>query len=219
MSAAPERMSVHVADVADRLRVQQLPDEVVARHGQVDAVVNAAGVIQPFESLARLDRAAFDRIMSINFDGAVSMVLAFLPLLTQRPEAAIVNVSSMGALVPVPGQGAYGASKAALSFVTEALHSELRRSAVSVTLVLPGAIDTSIAANSGADIQQLIEAVGKVPHMKSPEKTAAVIIRAIERGRFRVVIGRDAKMVDLLSRISPTFAVRAVAWRLRALTR
>lgn len=217
MASAPERMSVHMVDIADRACVLALPDEVIAAHGAVDAIVNVAGVIQPFESIESLDISQIDRVMDINFYGALNMAQAFLPLLKERTEAAIVNVSSMGALVPVPGQGAYGASKAALSFMTEALHAELRRTNVVVTLVLPGAIDTNIAANSGADIQRLIDAVGTVPTMKAVDASARTIIRAIERGRFRVIIGRDARLVDLLARISPSLAIRIVAWRLRAL--
>ena len=136
MSTVPVRMSVHVVDIADREKVRVLPDEVIAAHGRVDGIVNVAGVIQPFETIEAVDIVEIDRVMDVNFHGALSMARAFLPHLKQRPEAAIVNVSSMGALVPVPGQGAYSASKAALAFVTEALYAELRPTNVSVTLVL-----------------------------------------------------------------------------------
>ena len=218
-SLAPERMSAHALDVSDRAAVFELVGKVLAAHGQVDGVLNVAGVIQPFVTIDALDLAEVERVMNVNFFGALHMTQAFLPILKSRPQAALVNVSSMGALVPVPGQGAYGASKSALKFLTEALYAELRHTSVTVTLVLPGAIDTNIAANSGADVQALIDAVGKVPTMKKTDTAARAILRAIERERFRVVVGRDARMVDSLSRMAPTLATRIVAWRLRALVR
>jgi NAD(P)-dependent dehydrogenase (short-subunit alcohol dehydrogenase family) len=72
-----------------------------------------------------------------NFWGTVNTTKAFLPLLLARPSATLVNVSSMGALVPVPGQSAYGASKAAVKLFTEGLHAELHDSNVKVTVVFP----------------------------------------------------------------------------------
>ena len=106
----------------------------------MDGLINCAGVIQPFVPLLDLGypdmRAGRWRV---NFWGPVHTVRAFLPHLVARPVAHVVNVSSIGAFLPVPGQTAYGASKAALALLTEGLHSELVGTSVRVTLVLPGA--------------------------------------------------------------------------------
>ena len=76
-------------------------------------------------------------MLAVNFWGPVHTTKAFLPHLVARPRAHLVNVSSMGAFLPVPGQTAYGASKAAVRLLTEGLHAELAGTSVSVTVVFP----------------------------------------------------------------------------------
>lgn len=105
-------LSLHPLDVTDREGVEALPVEVERVHGQVDGLVNNAGIIQPFKRLQDLDYAAIDRVMRVNFYGTLYMTKAFLPRLLGRPEAHLVNVSSMGGFLPVPGQTVYGASLA-----------------------------------------------------------------------------------------------------------
>jgi len=210
-------LSLHPVDITSRSQVAGLPDTVRARHGQVDGLLNIAGVIQPFVPILELDREAIDRVMAINFDGTVSMVKAFLPLLLQRPEAALVNVSSMGALVPVPGQGAYGASKAAVALLTQTLFAELQDTPVAVTLVYPGAVGTNIAANSGVSLE--LPAGMEAPSMPTTAAAEAgrLIVKAVEAGRPRLLIGRDARMLDRMSRLMPTRAITMVAKKMKDL--
>lgn len=130
-------------------------NKVVAEHGHVDGIINNAGIIQPFVDLNDLGMDRIERVLNINFYGTLYMVKAFLPFLLERPEAHIVNVSSMGGFLPVPGQSIYGASKAAVKLMTEALHSELKGTNVSVSVVIPGGIATDIKKNS--DIQYKTE--------------------------------------------------------------
>lgn len=113
--AAEGRVTQHVMSVSDRAAVEALPEQVVAAHGQVDGVLNIAGIIQRFVHVEELSIEEIERVMAVNFWGTLYMDKTFIPLLKERPSAALVNVSSMGGLVPVPGQGAYGASKAAIS--------------------------------------------------------------------------------------------------------
>ena len=89
-------------------------------------------------------------MINVNFFGTVNMTKAFLFHLMGRPEAHIVNVSSMVGFLPVPGQALYGTSKAAVKLFTEALFAEMMDTNVHVTIVFPGTIQTNIAANSGA---------------------------------------------------------------------
>lgn len=145
-----EGLSLHPLDITDKEKVAALPEEVERVHGQVDGLINNAGIIQPFKRLLDLDEAAMERVMRVNFWGTLHMTRAFLPRLLKRPEAHLVNVSSMGAFVPVPGQALYGASKAAV-MLTEALWAELQGTPVRVTLVLPGAMRTGIAEHSGVE--------------------------------------------------------------------
>jgi short-subunit dehydrogenase len=97
---------------------------------------------------------AIERVLNVNLYGVIYMTKAFLPHLLTRPEAHIVNVSSMGGFFPVPGQSLYGASKAAVKLLTEGLYSELIDTNVRVTAVFPGAIATNISQNSGLRSRQ-----------------------------------------------------------------
>ncbi len=76
--------------------VEALPAQVIAQHGAVDGLINNAGIIQPFVWVKDLDYQAIERVMNVNFYGTLYMTKAFLPHLLQRPEAHIVNISSMG---------------------------------------------------------------------------------------------------------------------------
>jgi len=208
-------MSLHAVDLTDRDAVAALPVRVLEQHGQVDGLVHIAGIIQPFVPIAELSFADIDRVMAVNFDGTVNVDKAFIPLLLNRPEACLLNVSSMGALVPVPGQGAYGASKAAVALLTETLFAELQGTSVAVTLVYPGAIGTNIAANSGVTLE-MPEGAKDFP-MTAPDEAARQIVDAIAAGRPRLLIGKDARMLDRMSRLMPTRAISIVAKRMKDL--
>ena len=215
-AAAGARLTTHVVDIADRDAVLALPEEVVAAHGAVDGVVNVAGVIQKFVPVTELSFEEIERVMAVNFWGTVNINKAFLPALLERPCASLVNVSSMGALVPVPGQSAYGASKAAVKLFTEGLYAELQGTGVAVTEIFPGAIATDIAANSGVDMSTMDpDKAGAGITMTPADEAARQIVVAIEKGSFRVTIGRDAAMLDRLGRIAPTRAIGMIAKKMK----
>lgn len=213
--AAADRLSTHVVDITDRAAVEALPEAIGAAQGPVDGVVNCAGIIQPFVKLADLDYPAMERVMNVNFWGLVHVTKTFLPHLLARPAAHIVNVSSMGGFLPVPGQTLYGASKAAVKLLTEGLHSELAGTTVAVTVVFPGAIGTNISANSGIAMP-----AGRAPEeaakpareitMLPPADAARIILDAMERDAYRVTVGKDATMMDRLSRLAPRRAAALI---------
>jgi short-subunit dehydrogenase len=215
-----ERLSTHVVNVTQREAVEALPAAVIAKHGQVDAVINCAGIIQPFVKLNDLDYGAIERVMNVNFWGVVYMTKTFLPYLLERPAAHIVNVSSMGGFLPVPGQTVYGASKAAVKLLTEGLNSELTETNVSVTVVFPGAIETDISKHSGVEAPGEPGASGEdAPSfpMTAPTEAARVIVEAMERNAYRVTIGKDAKMMDRLSRLAPERAAKIIYKQMKSL--
>ena len=199
-------LTTHALDITDRAAVLALPEAVLTAHGQVDGLVNVAGIIHDFLPIQDLPFEAIERVMDVNFWGTVHMVKAFLPTLLERPEAAIVDVSSMGAYGPVPGQSAYGASKAAVRLFTEGLYAELLETSVQVTIVHPGAIATNITDNSGAQPPPGTEEMSEerrarlMAGLTAPQDAAEQIIRGIERGTPWVLIGRDARMLDALVR-------------------
>lgn len=205
-----KRLSKHVLNITDKEKVLAFPEVVKQTHGNVDAVLNIAGIIQPFVKLQDLDFDAIDRVMQINFYGSVYMIKAFLPELLQRPVGYILNTSSMGGFLPVPGQTIYGASKAAIKLMTEGLYSELKDTNVHVTLVLPGAMDTNIAQNSGVEIGNMSADEQAQYKSLSPDKAADQMIHAMEHNEYRVLLGQDANMMDKLYRISPEFAANFI---------
>lgn len=224
-AAASDRLSVHTADVTDRAAVGALPAEVVQAHGQIDVLVNVAGVIQQFVPFIDLEYSEMERVIDVNLWGVLHTCHAFLPLLRERPESALVNVGSMGGLAPVPGQTVYGASKAAVQLFTEGLYAELRGTSVAVSTVVPGGVATNIADNSGAATpgkhQQSADeddaAKSQTAKLTSAPDAARQIADAIEKGAFRVIIGKDAKIVDRLARLSPRRATEMIAKRMASL--
>jgi NAD(P)-dependent dehydrogenase (short-subunit alcohol dehydrogenase family) len=215
--ATAERLSAHVVDVSNRSAVEALPGAVLEAHGRVDGLLNVAGIIQRFVPFGELDDADIEKVMGVNFYGVVNTCKVFLPLLRARPEAALVNVSSMGALAPVPGQTVYGASKAAVMLLTEGLYAELRDTPVRVTVVFPGGVATHISENSGVTIAAMPDAEVVAASMTTPQEAARQLVEGVERGSFRVVIGKDARMLDRLSRFSPQRATDTIARRMASL--
>ena len=141
---------------------------------------------------------------------------ACFPLIgLERPEAHIVNVSSMGGFVPVPGQKMYCAAKAAVKMMSEGLASELMGTRVQVSVVFPGAVATKIRENSGLSPQPSAGSQGT--KALPPKEAAAIIVRGIERNMHRIFVGKDASIMDKLYRLNPDSAARAIAKKLRVL--
>jgi short-subunit dehydrogenase len=108
-----------------------------------------------------------ERVVAMNFGRTVYLTKAFLPFLVVLPEASLVNVSSRGALVPFPGQSAYGASKAAVKLFTEGIVAKLRASTVVGAVSFPGAVGTNMPVNS-VDIPLMHEPRAKTPKTIAP---------------------------------------------------
>lgn len=213
------RLSTHVVNIADKNAVTDFAEQVIARHGAVDGIINNAGVIQPFVRLNDLDYDAIERVMNVNFYGTLYMTKTFLPHFLGRPEAHIVNVSSMGGFLPVPGQSLYGASKAAVKLLTEGLHTELLNTNIRVTVVFPGAIGTNIAANSGVSINPEMMEAGQQQAAKTlaPDKAAQIIVEGMEQNRYRVLVGSDAAFMDFIYRLSPQWAANFIFRQMKSL--
>jgi short-subunit dehydrogenase len=189
-------------NITDRELVLALPKEVIKTFNQVDGLINVAGIIQPFVRINDLDFDTIERVVNVNFYGTLNLIKSFLPEFLKRPEAHIVNISSMGGFVPVPGQGIYGATKAAVKLMSEALVGELSTTNVGVSVVFPGAVSTNITANSGVEMK-LPENMD-TSKMKSltPREAANLIVGAMETKAYHVYAGQDSKSMHLISRVS-----------------
>ncbi len=205
-------------DVADRAAVESWAAQVVRDHGSVNVIVNNAGVALA----ATVDTMSYDDLewlMAIDFWGVVHGTKAFLPHLQASGEGHIVNVSSVFGLISVPTQSAYNAAKFAVRGFTDTLRMELEiaGSPVSATTVHPGGIKTSIARNARVD-QSVAEMTGGAERARAgfdrlaitrPEKAARQILAAVAQDRRRVLVGPDAKVIDLLARLPTGLYQRA----------
>ena len=199
-------------DVANCEAVFAWADAVVEDHGTVNLIVNNAGVALG----ATVEGATienFEWLMSINFWGVVHGTQAFLPHLKAAGEGHVVNLSSVFGLVSIPSQSAYNAAKFAVRGYTDALRIELEIEdcGVSSTTVHPGGIKTNIArsarvednaADLSGDLGDLDagDMFDKMA-MTKPDKAARQILAAVEKNRRRALIGPDAKVFDLVSRL------------------
>ena len=197
-------------DVADRDAVFAWADEVVAEHGSVNMIVNNAGVALG-ATVESMEHDDIEWLMGVNFWGVVHGTQAFLPHLKAAGEGHVVNLSSVFGLVSIPTQSAYNAAKFGVRGFTDALRIELEieGAPVSATTVHPGGIKTNIARNArmhhsvaaitgddvdpGAGFDQLA--------LTTPEKAARQILTAVQKDKRRVLVGPDAKVFDLLSRL------------------
>jgi NAD(P)-dependent dehydrogenase (short-subunit alcohol dehydrogenase family) len=214
-------------DVADRAAVFAWADEVVAEHGKVNLIFNNAGVALS-ATIAEMDIADFEWLMNINFWGVVHGTQAFLPHLKATRDGHVVNVSSVFGLVSIPSQSAYNAAKFAVRGFTDCLRIELdaERCGVSSTTVHPGGIKTNIARNMrsaennpferpGVDVAEGFDRIART----TADQAAKEILAAVKRNQRRALIGPDANVIDLLSRLPFSMFHRGASIGARLATR
>ena len=211
-----DKLKTYSLNIMDFEQIISFKDEVLKDFKKVDGLINVAGVIQPFVKINDLDYDSIRRVMDINLYGTLYMVKTFLPEILKLDEGHIVNFSSMGGFLPVPGQAIYGASKAAVKLMTEALYAELKDTNVKVTLVFPGAVKTNIAKHSIKDAPDMNESESK-HKMLSPEKAALLTINAIEKNKLYVYYGSDSRIMNKLYRLMPKRAVNIIAKKMGGL--
>lgn len=224
------KVSHQRVDVADFEAVRHWADQVMIDHGRVNLIINNAGVAQggSVEGNALDD---YHWIMDINFWGVVHGTKAFLPYLKASGAGHIVNVSSVFGLFAQPGMSAYNATKYAVRGFTESLRQELDIAdcGVSASCVHPGGIRTNIALSArmndslvtvtGQDANQSRQQFNDLLLRTSPEKAAAVILRGVQRNQRRILIGLDARGVDLMMRGMPALYQRMMVLSMRLAAR
>jgi NAD(P)-dependent dehydrogenase (short-subunit alcohol dehydrogenase family) len=198
-------------DVSNERSVQQWAMQVFEHFGRIDAVINNAG-ISLSRTVCNMSREQLQRVMDINFYGVVNGVNAFLPYLQQRDDSHIVNVSSLFGLIGVPTQSAYNAAKFAVRGFTEALCQEMAGTNLNVSCVLPGGVKTNIVKSGehfdavdgqSTSTKELSQQFDKTART-TPIKAAQVIVRGILNNKKRILIGSDAKFIDLIQRLLPS---------------
>jgi short-subunit dehydrogenase len=197
-------VTTHVADVGDRERMRGLADEVADTHGAIHLLINNAGIgHEAAFPQTRLDD--WERLFRVNVWGVIHGCHFFMPHLARADRAHIVNMSSLFGLIGMPGQSAYSATKFAVRGLSESLWEELRATTVGLTVVHPAAVATGIMTRTTGDDPELLARVARWydRHAIAPERAAARIVRAIERGAPRLLIGADTGLADRLKRWMP----------------
>jgi short-subunit dehydrogenase len=212
-----DNLRVYTADISKRDEVEKIPQFAIDEFGFVDGIINVAGIIQPFTKVNDLDYGQIERVFNVNFYGTLYMCKAFIPHLLTRPQAHILNVSSMGGFVPVPGQTIYGASKAAVKLLTEGLKSELNDTNIGVSVVFPGGVSTEITKNSGVETRFADSVDTSKIKVLTPQEAADIIVNAIESNLYHVYAGSDSKMLNFMNRLSPQRAALMIAEQLKSL--
>jgi NAD(P)-dependent dehydrogenase (short-subunit alcohol dehydrogenase family) len=216
VSGKGRKCSVHAVDVSSREAMRALPEAVLAQHGCVDILVNNAGVTSgyrfedhPIEN--------FERVVGVNFYGVVYGCKFFLPHLKQRPEAHIVNISSMFGFFAFPSQAAYSSTKFAVRGFSQVLWVELAATPVRITCVYPGGVHTNLVRTApgwehGTELaQQQFDQVVR----RTPEQAARRIVRAIERNTPNLRLGVESYVVDWLMRLFRNAPYRLMAAAVR----
>lgn len=207
--------SCRTFDVTDTAALQDFIDGAAREFGQLHGIINNAGltIVAPFAEMPRED---FARVMAVNFDAVVEGCRLALPHLRAHGSGWIVNISSVFGMMGYPTQSSYNASKFAVRGLTEALHLELAQTdpGISVIRVHPGGIKTNVVRSAkviaqmpGSSITDSAAEFDKAAPT-TPEQAAETIVRGMETGQHRVLIGRDARFVDWMVRLFPTTHMR-----------
>jgi NAD(P)-dependent dehydrogenase (short-subunit alcohol dehydrogenase family) len=166
----PGRAHAVLLDVSDAVRVTQVVDAAFAAHGRIDVIVNNAG----FVLLGSTEEIAHDearRLFDTNFFGLLSVTRACLPHLRRQGGGHIINVSStVGLCGTTPGTPLYAASKFAVEGLSESLQAEVMGLGIRVTVIEPGAVNSSFAANA-------VEARRRLPEVYSMQSGGGGIDR------------------------------------------
>ncbi|GLQ07550.1 SDR family NAD(P)-dependent oxidoreductase [Sneathiella chinensis] len=195
-------------DVSDTEATRRYAELIQAEFGPADLVINNAGLtrVGPF---ADVELSSLEHVMEVDFWGVVRMSKAFLPQLIAT-KGHLVNISSLFGLIGYPGQAGYCAAKHAVKGFSESLAIEMSPHGVTVTSVHPGGVRTNIIRKSTIDApmagvrnkEQMARSFDQMAETSAAD-AAAIIVRGIENGKERILVGRDAVIISLLQRLMP----------------
>jgi NAD(P)-dependent dehydrogenase (short-subunit alcohol dehydrogenase family) len=199
----------HAADVSDLTQVRTLADAVHAQGGNVDVVMNVAG-IAAWGTVDRLEHRHWQAMVDVNLMGPIHVIECFLPpMIAAGRGGHLVNVSSAAGLIGLPWHAAYSASKFGLRGVSEVLRFDLRQHRIGVSLVCPGGVATPLTDTIEiAGVDQTGRRFARMQaHFRkravTPEQAAAAILRGVRRNRYLVYTSRDIQAIHLLQRLFP----------------
>jgi short-subunit dehydrogenase len=201
--------TTHVVDLTDDDAVLALAVELTASHPHVQSLVTCAGSSM-LGDIDQVTMAEMRWLMDVNLWGTVNITKALLPALRREPAAHITHLVSIYGLAAPAGRIPYAMSKFAVRGFTESLRHELENSTVTVGAIYPAGVKTGIilhgryAAAIDPAVAQRAAAAQAAMYHTEPADAAARIVEATVRRRPRTMIGREARLVDVLSRLAPT---------------
>ncbi|MGB3542116.1 SDR family NAD(P)-dependent oxidoreductase [Rubrivirga sp.] len=219
--------TVHLAplDVSDRASVAGYARSVADHYGVVHHLYNNAGIAGDARPLIETDYEIFERVLSVNLWGVIYGSREFLPHLIASGDGHLVNISSLNGFMGQANMSAYCTSKFGVRGFTEALRAEMRaaRHPVRVTVVHPGGVKTNISSaalaaagdltlDERARAERRTQVYNEKLFRTTAEQAAKVVLDGVEKGRERILVGPDAKAVDLGVRLVPAAYSRFVAW-------
>lgn len=207
------KITSYIADVSDKTAVAALAQKVFADYKEISLLFNVAGIAAA-GSFLELKEESMEKVMQVNFFSQVYMLKQFLPHLTERKEAHIINMSSLMAIAPYANQSIYGASKAAVKNLSKVLQFELQETNanVHITTVCSGGVRTNIIKNGipldmpKEKIKEYVKSHGNfstVTEGISAEKAAKIILRGVAKNKREITMGKDARWVLPLQKIFP----------------
>jgi short-subunit dehydrogenase len=221
------KVTTHRVDVGEPGQIADFALAATSAHPALNIVINNAGVAL-LGQFGEIDQAQMDWLFNINFWGVVHATRAFLPHLARQREAHIANLSSIFGIIAPPGQTAYCAAKFAVRGFSESLRHELQvaNSPIRLSVVHPGGVATNIARNSrtGSGVTDNARRAQSIEFFDAAAKTtpaaaARRIIEGIEKNQPRILIGNDARFMDLLQRLRPATYWAPLARRFERMAR
>lgn len=214
LQLSTNKVSQHVFDVGNQNAMKNYIEDTISIHGQIDGIINNAGTSLGKINVIDMEYDEVDFLFKVNLWGVIYGTKEALPHLINRPEAFIANVSSVFGLMGVPTQSAYCMTKFAVRGFTESLRMEVAKYPnLKIYQIHPGGIDTNIINNSKVRTEReksKLKSNFKKSAITSAPKAAETIIKGIQKNKTRILIGRDARLIDVAVRLFPSLYQRFV---------
>ena len=208
--AHPESTRVLPMDLLDFASFGERTAEALGAFGHIDILIHNGGVTQR-GNVAETDLEVQRQVMELDYFSYVALTKALLPHFIDRKSGHFVVMSSVMGKIGTPLRSAYAAAKHALHGFFDCLRAEVSGMGIQVTLLTPGYIRTNIAQNAVMkDGSKMGKASENIEKGLPVDRAAAKMLRAIERGKYEVYIGkRSMEMVALwLNRLAPGLVIR-----------
>jgi 3-dehydrosphinganine reductase len=182
------------ADITEPAKLDITLNKFKTEIGIPDIVINSAGVAHPGK-FTTLDRDIFRWMMDVNYFGTVNVLKNLLPEMQQRHAGNVVNISSIAGFIGVYGYSAYGASKFAVSGLSDVLRSELKPYGVKVSIVFPPDTDTPQLEYESKIKPFITKEVAGSASLMSAKAVASEVLKKVAKGRYVILPGSEGKLL------------------------